>query len=113
MSIDTTAPEAVCPVWGCDAPLYLTISSCIPLYAINPPWEGAGEATYTPTDAVSDGWEVECADGHKVWNHVDQIRADNAAGLTDDDETGDTAPTFKIDLLLAHGLALPKAAARG
>lgn len=100
-------PEATCPVWGCDADLYLILTSSIPLYAVNPPWEGAGDATYTPTDAVSDGWEVECIGGHKIWTHVDQIRADNAAGLTDDDETGDSAPTFKIDLLLWYALRKP------
>jgi hypothetical protein len=97
---DATKPEARCPVWGCGADLFLTITSCIPLYAVNPPWQGAGDAKYGPDEAVSDGWEVECTDGHKVWTHVDQIRADNAAGVTEDDETGDSAPPFKIDLLL-------------
>lgn len=92
-------PEMTCPVAHCGADLYLTITSCIPLYRINPPWPGAGEATYGPEDAVSDGWEVTCTDGHTLWTSVDQIRVDNAAGLTDDDETGDSAPTFRPEAM--------------
>lgn len=91
--------EALCLIRGCTAPLYLTITSCIPIYAVNPPWPGAGPESYEPSDAVSDAWEVECTDGHKVWTSVDQIRADNAAGLTDDDETGDSAPPFRLDAM--------------
>lgn len=102
---DTDMPSARCPVHGCDADLYLIITSCIPLYTEDPPWPGAGSATYDAGDAVSDGWDVECVDGHKVWTHVDQIRADNAAGVTDDDETGDSAPRFNYDLLAAHVLS--------
>lgn len=97
--------EALCPTKGCSGELYLTLTSNIPLYTVDPPWPGAGSATYEPSDAVSQGWEVVCTEGHTVWHHVDQIRADNAAGLTDDDETCDYAPRFRIDALMA-GLAV-------
>lgn len=92
-------PAAPCPVSGCDAALYLTITSCVPIYTQDPPWPGAGDATYDAQDAVSQGWQVECEDGHVVWGHADQIRADNAAGRTDDDETADYAPTFRYAVL--------------
>lgn len=95
-------PSLRCTVIGCTAELYLTISSCIPLYREDPPWPGAGPATYEATDAVTEGWEIECSDGHKLWNHVDQIRYDNHSGRTDDDETGDNAPPFRPDAFLPY-----------
>lgn len=95
-------PYARCPIGGCIAPLHLVIASDIPLYTQDPPWPGAGEATYEPSDANTQRWEVICEEGHTVWTDVDQIRADNAAGLTDDDETGDFAPTFRLDPLRPH-----------
>lgn len=92
-------PSLPCTVATCDAPLHLVISSDIPLYRENPPWPGAGPEDYTTAGANAQGWEVVCEGGHTVWTHVDQIRADNAAGLTDDDETGDVAPLFRMEPL--------------
>lgn len=96
---DAEKPEATCTIPGCEADLYLVITSNIPIYRIDPPWPGAGPADWTPAGAISHGWEVLCTDGHTVWNHVDQIRLTNAAGITDDDETGDYAPPFDPSLL--------------
>lgn len=107
--MSAAGPEARCPINGCGAELYLTITSCIPLYRVDPPWPGAGNATYGPEDAVSDGWEVVCTNDHKVWTDVDQIRADNAAGLTDDDETGDSAPRFRPEAMCVLPPASPEA----
>lgn len=91
--------EATCPIPGCGADLYLTITSNVPIYRIEPPWPGAGPTDYSPAGAVSCGWDVVCVDGHTVWTHVDQIAADNAAGLTEDDLTGDYAPEFRLDAM--------------
>lgn len=90
--------EALCPIRGCGGVLYLTFTECVPLYAVDPPWPG-GKGGYAASDAVSSAWAVECVEGHKVWMHTDQITADNAAGLTEDDLTGDTAPPFRMEAL--------------
>lgn len=96
----TDDPALRCTIGGCNAETYLVISSCIPLYRVNPPWPGAGPEDYTPAAAVTQGWEVECTEGHTIWSHADQIRVDNASGLTDDDTTTDFAPTFRLAALL-------------
>lgn len=91
MSASESSPGAGCPIQGCSGDLYLTVTSCTPLYRVEPPWPGANVASW--------GWEVVCSEGHTVWTHPDQVRADNAAGLTDDDETGDYAPVFRMACL--------------
>lgn len=96
-----TSPEMPCPL--CGAALHLVLHHDIPLYRTDmigaPPWPGAGVPTFTPGAANTSAWEVVCESDHTVWTHVDQIRADNAAGLTDDDETGEDAPTFRPEAM--------------
>lgn len=97
------ALEHRCPIDRCEEALVLTITSCVPLYRHDPPWPGAGRATYDHDDAVSTGWVVECLAGHTVWNAADQIRAINAAmpegeWLNEDDEF---PPAFQLAPFLA------------
>jgi hypothetical protein len=96
-----TSPEMPCPV--CGAALHLVLHHDIPLYRNDligaPAWPGGGEPDYTPGGANTSTWEVVCEQDHTVWTNVDQIRADNAAGLTDDDETGDLAPIFRPEAM--------------
>jgi hypothetical protein len=94
-----TDTDARCLVRGCNGQLFLELSYACPLYTTDPPWPGHGPIDYTPTGAVTSAWQVQCTEGHTTWTHVDQVRHDNAAGLTDDDETGDHAPTFRLDAL--------------
>lgn len=91
--------QMTCPVLRCDAPLYLTRTYCIPLIA-----EQAASGDHDPEAAVSDAWEVECTNGHKLHDHIDQIRQTNATGGDAEgdllDETGDSAPEY--DHFLTH-----------
>jgi len=89
--------QMTCPIPRCDASLYLTRTYCIPLIAEQ-------DLGHDPEDAISDAWEVECINGHKVHDHVDQIRQTNADGGDHEgdllDETGDSAPPY--DHFLTH-----------
>lgn len=78
-------PSALCTVLGCTGPLHLVLTYDVPLYTVDPPWPGAGEAAYDAAGANTHSWEVVCEDGHTVWTETDQVRAANAAGVRDED----------------------------
>ncbi len=83
-------PEQValdCPI--CGGSLYLITTQLHYVYA-----DGSIEKR------VSDDWHLECQNDHKPWLAVDQVRFDNEAGITEDDETGDYMPDFKPEAYL-------------
>lgn len=90
--------QMICPVPRCEGQLYLSRIYAIPLVA-----EQAASGDHEPEAAVSSAWRVECTEGHRIHDHVDQIREINANGGDDEgdlmDETSDEAPEYDHFLL--------------
>lgn len=98
----TVMNEKICTIPGCRTPVYVILSYTVPVLDPHPDVVVA----YDPGAAVSTGWTVECENGHVLWTHTDQVKATNAAGLTELDEAGDDCPEFLPEFLPGSDPAL-------
>jgi hypothetical protein len=78
----------ICPIPGCDAELYLNRTYSIPL---GMPDDGDDD-TGSPVDAVTDGWDVGCIEGHTIDRN---------------DQSSDWREPFSVRWLLAVGHGQP------
>ena len=73
--------DALCPMEGCDEPLYITWRMSRPVFQ-----EDTVEDLQDPTGAYTAGWQIECEEGHVVLLPVNPPGASRDIERFGDDE---------------------------
>lgn len=75
--------DAICPLYGCDEPLYITWTGSRPVYM-----EDTVKDLEDPRNAYTAGWKIECEEGHVVLLPVNAVGASRDVEQFGDDEEG-------------------------